>query len=100
MLGGTWKLGRRSGAPPVVSADQLHIANDDPKTLWGLVWRIVKIATENDDNLKRVSILMTRIAILIAALAIVGAVILVIKLAWLRSRPALSIMHPTSVTCL
>jgi len=100
MLGGARKLGRGSGAPPAVRADQLDRADDDPKTLYGLVWRIVKAAIENDDNLKRVSILMTRIAVLIAAIAIVGAVFLVIKLAWLRSLPALLITHPTSMTCL
>jgi hypothetical protein len=66
--------------PPAGNATQPDIAGteDDPKTWYGLIWRIVHVAIESDEKLVRVCVLIVLIVVLIA---LVGAAWLVVGVA-------------------
>ena len=44
------------------------VAEDDPKTWYGLVWRIVRAAMESDAKLIRICVLLALVLVLIAVI--------------------------------
>lgn len=61
---------------PAVPAGQPEKAGaeGDPKTWHGVVWRIARAAIENDENFRRVCVLIILIAIVVTAWIVVGLV--------------------------
>ena len=67
------KPGRDLGDPVARNGGKSDTATaeDDPKTWYGLVWRIVREVIESDEKLKRACVL---IAVILVFIAVIGAV--------------------------
>jgi len=63
-------------APPAAHADPPHRAEaeDDPRSWYGLAWRIARAALENDENFRRLCVLIILVAVVVTVWLAAGLV--------------------------